>query len=219
MKKLIILIALIAIFQFQVSAQVEKYTLSGGEWIFSVADQNQGLEDVVRFSPVFNFQSWRVYDYGNTALFYGLSLRNVGFIVADDQTDTRTKYRTYNLGLPVGIILNFTETSAIYAGYELEAPFHYKEKTFVDGDRINRSRSWFSDRVPNFTQSVFLGFQFHSGSTIKFKYYLDNFFNQNFSEVVNGVEVQPYSNFEVNVFYVALQFSVLRGTKVIERWE
>jgi hypothetical protein len=192
-------------------AQVDKYILTGGEMIFSFADQNLGQENNLRWSPVFNAQSWHVFDFGTPALFYGLSLRNVGFIVEDAENDIKTKYRTYNVGIPVGLMLDFGEKAGIYGGYEFEVPFHYKQKTFIDGNREERLRSWFSDRTPTFTQSVFFGFQFGSGTNIKFKYYLENFFNQEFTETVDGVETQPYQNFEVNVFYVALTFNAFKG--------
>lgn len=200
-------------------AQVEKYVLSGGEMIFSLADQNLDQENVLRWSPVFNAQSWHVFDFGVPALFYGLSIRNVGFIVEDSDTDIKKKYRTYNAGLPVGMILTFTESVGIYGGYEFEVPFHYKEKTFINGDKEDKITSWFSDRTPNFTQSVFFGFQFSSGTNIKFKYYLDNFFNQDFETEVDGVITRPFQEYEVNVFYVALTFNVLKGKSVIKRFE
>jgi hypothetical protein len=187
--------------------------------IFSLSDQNLGQENVLRWSPVFNAQSWHVFDFGVPALFYGLSLRNVGFIVEDSDTDIKKKYRTYNVGVPVGLILAFTDRVGIYGGYEFEVPFHYKEKTFVSGDKTDKITSWFSDRTPNFTQSVFFGFQFHSGTNLKFKYYLDNFFNQDFERTVDGVTDRPFQDFEVNVFYVALTFNVLKGKEVVKIWE
>ena len=219
MKKYIALLA----FTFGMTAfsmaQVDKYVLSGGEMIFSFSEQNLGQENVLRWSPVFNAQSWHVFDFGVPALFYGLGVRNVGFIVEDLDTDIKKKYRTYNVGVPVGLMLGFTERVGIYAGYEFEVPFHYKEKTFENGDKTDKITGWFSDRTPNFTQSVFFGFQFLSGTNIKFKYYLDNFFDQDFEREVDGVMTRPFEDYEVNVFYVALTFNVLKGRKVINSFE
>lgn len=211
MKKYLLITIITVVFSFSASAQVDKYVLSGGEMIFSFADHNLDQSNVLRWSPVFNAQSWYVLDFGVPALFYGLSVRNVGFIVEDNDSDIKKKYRSYNLGVPVGMMLHFTEKAGIYGGYEFELPFNYKEKTFIDGEKEDKFNEWFSDRTPTFTQSVFVGFQFSGGLNLKFKYYLDNFFNKDFEEEIDGVVTRPYEDFEVNVFYVALTFNAFKG--------
>ena len=88
-------------------AQDDKlYSTTSGELIFSFASINDaGDEDggIMRFSPVINIQNWLNYDKSEKLGFFtGLSVRNVGFIYDVDET-TRIKYRTYNVGIPVGV--------------------------------------------------------------------------------------------------------------------
>ena len=110
----------------------------------------------------------------------------------------------------------------LYGGYEFEMPFHYKEKTFVNGDKRDKLTGYFSNRVNWYTQSVFVGINFKRGANLKFKYYLNEFFNGDYSETnATGVRVKPFSDFNVHVFYIALQFNPFkdwnsyfnRGTK------
>ncbi len=222
MNKLFIIILLVLGIRGVAASQdsPEKYVLSGGELIFSFADQNAGLDNILRFSAFFHAQSWKVYDYGELAVFHGLSIRNVGFILDDDDSETRVKFRTYNLGIPIGIILDVTPGTAVYGGYELELPFNFKQKTFINEKKEDKFNSWFSDRTPTLAHGIFVGFQFREGANVKFKYYLNNFFNEDYRQVVDGVETFPYQNFDVNVFYFALTFNIFKNRElIIETWE
>lgn len=83
------------------------YNTTSGELIFSFANINYNgneTSSVMRFSPVVNIQNMVNIDKTeNFGLFTGLALRNVGFIYDVPGTNTRMKYRTYNIGIPVGI--------------------------------------------------------------------------------------------------------------------
>jgi hypothetical protein len=201
-----------------VAQEKKMYTTTSGELIFSFADINyQGNEagSVIRFSPVVNIQNWvnidRTEHFG---LFTGLSVRNVGFIYdVPGQPGVRMKYRTYNLGVPIGIKLGNLNGRFLFAGYEIELPFHYKEKLFIDEDKDDKKAIWFSDRVPTFYHSLMVGVQLPYGATLKFKYYLTNFFNKNFEETNDlGERVKPYENSDYNVFYFSLSFGLLKNT-------
>ena len=98
----------------------------------------------MRFSPVVNIQNWLNYDKSEKLGFFtGLSLRNVGFIYDVDET-TRKKYRTYNVGIPVGVKIGNLSDKFLFFGYELEIPVHYKEKTFVNEDKAEKKNYWFT---------------------------------------------------------------------------
>jgi len=218
-KNLLLLITFITI-GLTLQAQREKwYYSSAGEIIFSSATINHnGTEggSVVRFSPVFNSQNHLNKDLSeNFGIFTGLNLRNVGFIRKHEGTDIRTKHRNYNIGVPVGIKLGAMNKSFLYAGYEIEFPINYKEKTFENEKRTDRFNVWFSKRVPTFYHTVMAGIQFKGGANLKFKYYLTNFFNKDFTETVGGVQVKPYANTDVHVFYVSLSFDMLRSLEQI----
>ena len=192
------------------------YTTTSGELIFSFANINyQGSEEgsVLRFSPVFNFQNWANFDRSEKfGMFTGFSIRNVGFIYDIPNTTTRMKHRTYNLGIPIGIKLGNLSHRFLFVGYELELPFAYKEKTFVDEEKVDKKTIWFSNRVPVFAHSLMAGIQTPYGVTFKFKYYLNNFFNKDF-EVSDGQgsTTKPYANSDYNVFYFSLSFGLLKN--------
>jgi hypothetical protein len=221
MKKIIFLILTIIVYNnFELKAQEKKriYVTTGGEWIFSFGGNEQS--NILRFSPVFNIQSFIHNDKTDRFGFmYGISMRNVGFIYDEPGTNVRKKFRTYNLGIPIAIKLGDLNKRFIYAGYEIEFPFNYKEKTFVNEKKEEKFNVWFSDRTDPVAHSFFVGLQFHSGLNLKFKYYINNFHNQDFVEIIDGNEVKPYENFENNVFYFSLNFSLFRGKKFIYKEE
>ena len=115
------------------------YVTSGGELIFSLAnvEQNGSSESsTLRFSPVLNFQVMLNKDMGkNFGLFTGLALRNVGYII-NDYTDPsnnlsyKKKFRSYNLGIPLGFKIGNPDRTFFYGGYEIELAVAYKEKTY-----------------------------------------------------------------------------------------
>lgn len=210
---LLIVLSLLFI-SFGVRAQQEDtYVTTGGEWIFSFGGTDN--DGAIRFSPVVNFQINLNKDLNDRFGFYsGVAVRNVGFIWDDpDSAQIRKKFRTYNIGVPLGIKLGDLNGMMLFGGYELEIPFNYKEKTFVNEKKEDKFNVYFSDRVPSIYHSVFAGIQFYSGLSLKFKYYLTNFHNQSYTEIVNGVEVMPYQNLDSNVFYLSLNFSLFRNTE------
>jgi hypothetical protein len=189
------------------------YTTTSGELIFSFGDINyKGSEtsSVLRFSPVVNIQNWVNIDKSeHFGLFSGLSVRNVGFIYdVPDQPGVRMKYRTYNLGIPIGIKVGDLSGKFLFVGYELEIPFNYKEKTFLNEDKTDKSSIWFSNRVNTFNHTLMAGVQLPYGATLKFKYYLTNFFNKDFTL---GDGSKPYENSDYNVFYFSLSFGLLKN--------
>jgi hypothetical protein len=193
-------------------AQVKSYPSASGEMIFSFAKISKNGVDIssnLRWSPVFNIQIYSNHDFSqHMGLFYGIAMHNVGFIYDVPQSDTLKKHRTYNIGIPIGIKLgNLGKDMFLYGGYEFEMPFHYKEKTFVNKDKKDKISVYFPQQVNWFTQSVFFGLNFRGGANIKFKYYLNGFFNKDYTETVNGVKVKPFANFDAQVFYIALQFN------------
>lgn len=193
------------------------YTTSSGELIFSYANINyKGSEtsSVLRFSPVFNIQTLVNFDRSDKfGIITGLAVRNVGFIYdVPDQPGVRMKHRTYNLGIPVGVKIGNLDKVFIFGGYELEIPFVYKEKTFVNEDKEDKSTIWFSNRVNTFNNTVFLGVQLPKGLSVKFKYYLTNFFNKDFESTTNGVTSKPYADSNYNIFYFSLTTNLFRGT-------
>jgi len=196
-------------------SQTKTYFTSGGEMIFSFANiEDHGVQEnsIVRWSPVFNFQSMYNVDFGqHVGLFTGFAIRNVGYIygnykVADPSVPSgyvtvKKKFRSYNFAVPVGLKLGNLGKTFIYGGYEVEIPFHYKEKTFEDGDKTKKITGWFSDRQESLQHGFLVGIQFPYGTNLKFKYYMSNFHNENFKES-NGNK--PYEGLKSNIFYFSI---------------
>lgn len=212
---------------FSQSKKPSIYSTYETEIIFSFANlesTNQNADNIMRWSPVFNIMGFTHKDFGNAfGIFAGLGMRNVGFIASfpDSGNNERTKFRTYNLGLPLGFKIGKMDDDApkyFYAGAEAELPFHYKEKQFVDGNRENKISAWFTDRTPLLTFSVFAGFTFNNGASLKAKYYLTNFFNSDYilyAEGPNGerIETKPFGDISANVFYFAFTFDPFRSMR------
>ncbi len=218
MKKYLFFILVTAFLATATNAQ-KFYTTSSGELILSLAEINTGdlpaPQNIVRFSPWFNLQSLGNYDFSkNAGLFFGLNIRNVGFIAKDNQTQIKKKFRVYDLGIPVGLKLGNMNGFFVYGGYEFELPFNYKEKTFENEKKTDKFNVWFSNRVPTYYHALFVGLQFPYGANLKFKYYLTPFHNTDFEEIQDGVTIKPYENLEAHVFYIALSFTMFRNSKV-----
>lgn len=220
--KLLIVVGMFVFLANIANAQVKSYVTTGGELVFSFAEiDNNGInpENILRFSPVFNVQVFGNFDFGkHFGLIAGGSIRNVGFINGNTNVENsgiKKKYRTYSLGIPLGFKIGNVNNFFFFGGYEIEFPFHYKEKTFINGTKQDSKIStWFSGRVPVLYNSVFAGIQFPYGLNLKFKYYFTNFFNESFTETVNGVQVMPYDNYKVNVFYFSLSFALFQNDHV-----
>lgn len=213
MKQVIVLLLFLS--SFTLFAQRKTYTTTGGEIIFSWASAtNNGvnLPTTVRFSPVFNLQTQLHHDLSDKfGILTGFNIRNVGFIYDDPATPgTYYKTRNYTIGLPIGIKVGNMNDRFLFAGYELELPFAYKEKKFVNDERVDEYDEWFSKRTPTLYHSLFLGIGLVEGTQLKFKYYLTNWFNKDYTD---GAGLKPFADFNANVFYVALTFQVFRGTK------
>lgn len=193
------------------------YVTTGGELIFSFANAEQNensLSTALRFSPVFNLQVMVNQDLNkNFGLFTGLAVRNVGYITHDyidpsNSLEYKKKFRTYNLGIPLGFKAGDLEKTFFYGGYEFELAFAYKEKTYVGGDKVNKITGWFSDRNELFQHGFLAGVQFPRAVNLKFKYYLSEFHNQDFKD---NAGIKPYSGLNSNIFYISLSFFLFKN--------
>ena len=218
------LIALFAALYSLGFSQSNNYWSSGGEMIFSFATIDNNSDDggnIMRWSPVFNGQVMYNMDLSeHIGIYTGFAIRNVGYIynnykfLENDQVITvKKKFRTYNAGIPIGFKLGNLKKTFIYAGYDIEMPFHYKEKTFRD-EKKDKFSAWFSSRVEQFQHGFMVGIQFPYGANLKFKYYISNFHNMDYTE---GDGTKPYENLKANVFYVSLNFNLFTPIKAYKK--
>ena len=222
MKPFIYLLVFCSFITTHVFSQTEKpkskaYVTTGGELIFSFANAEQNGNDLstaVRFSPVLNLQVMLNQDMNkNFGLFTGLAVRNVGYITHDyidpsNSLEYKKKFRTYNLGLPLGIKVGDLQKTFFYGGYEVELAFSYKEKTYDGGDKVDKITGWFSDRNELFQHGFLAGIQFPRGVNLKFKYYLSEFHNQDYRTNAN---IKPYAGLKANVFYISVNFFLFKN--------
>jgi hypothetical protein len=193
------------------------YITTGTEWLFSFPQLDVNGSDrggVVRFAPFFNMQGMVHYDLGlNAGLFLGGSVRNHGFIFDEPGTPFRYKYRTYNVGVPAGIKLGRMHETLVFIGYEVELPVNYKEKRFANERKEDKFNVWLSDRTERLFHTAFIGFQGPRGSTLTFRYQLNNFHDRSFTETVDGVTTQPYAALNAHVVSVALGYGLFNGER------
>jgi hypothetical protein len=198
------------------------YFSGGSEFAFSapildVNGNDQGA--IVRFAPVVNVQRYVNKDMSNRfGLFLGLSVGNVGFIYDVPESSYRYKFRSYNVGLPVGFKIGTMNEGLFFAGYSFEWPFNYKEKEFLNETKEDKIVVWASKRTEPFHQAVMAGFQLKNGSTLKVKYYFSNFHNQDFVESVNGVNTKPYEGFNANVIQLSLGFALFTDETIVYKF-
>ena len=199
------------------------YGSFASEMIFSFAtientDSSGQVYDqgnIMRWAPVLNVQGMLNIDFHNTfGLFTGGAIRNVGFIYENplDENNTKFKFRTYNFGIPVGIKIGKLDKFCLFGGYEIEFPFAYKEKHFVNEEKVVKEVIWFTDRVEPVQHSLLGGIQFPYGAVLKFKYYLTNFHNRDYIAMVDGVETKPY-DFKSNIFYFSICWNLFTNWK------
>jgi hypothetical protein len=210
MKSFLILLILVCGITSHLFSQVDRYTTSSWELIFSTSDYSG--DKAIRFSPVINIQNSAHFDFSESlGLFTGLNLRNVGFIY-DESESVRKKVRTYNLGIPAAIKIGQMNSMFFYAGYELEIPLSYKEKTFVNEAKEDKFNTWFSSRTPGVYHTVMAGVQLPYGANLKFKYYLTQFYDKDYdASDPNG---DPIIYPEVNVYYLSLSFMLFRNADI-----
>jgi len=199
--------------QEQEQSTKKLYSSASFEMIFSFADVNSdsaNYSNILRFAPVFNFQWLINYDMSkNFGVFSGIDMRNLGFIRNQTSTNPQVKFkhRSYMLGLPVGIkVGNLDKGTFIYLGGQIEWGFAYKQKEFINNNK-NKFKEWNSDRMNQWQPSVFIGINLPYGTNIKFKYYLNNFLNEDYVQYdANGGMSKPYAGQNSQIFYFSLNF-------------
>lgn len=182
-------------------AQVKPYHTTGMGFNFSYAllDDTQNPNVIPRFSYFFNMNNNYHFDFSqNFGMFAAYTISNIGFIASyNDSLKTKKKFRTYNLGIPVGIkIGNFDKKNPFYffLGGSMEIAFHFKEKTFYNDKKVDKFTEWASERVNLLQPNLFIGITFPNKSTLRIKYYPLDYINSSFSENIGGNIIQPYSN-------------------------
>jgi hypothetical protein len=189
----------------------------------------------VRFTVFFHIGQYIHYDFNNNlGMFSGLAIRNVGMITDETlpQTvsltngatvpyaDYKIIRRQYMLGVPLALKIGaFNNHFYFYGGGEYEMAFHLKEKywtnTFDRSGSKTKNTQWFSNQTPTFLPSLFVGVQLPGGINLKFKYYMTDFLNTDYTTSANSTEgsvfnisdLSRYKESQVLSFSLCWQFN------------
>lgn len=234
--------ALLGLILFTCNLSGQKiYPISSGEIIFSngtieftdeFMQENpyaQAAKVPVRFTVFFHYtQFWHFDLTENFGFFTGLGIRNIG-IISDERLsfnnptnenayeDYKIIRRLYTGGIPLSIkIGSFKDNLYLFAGGEYEFAIHYKEKYWNANTRSgskSKYKEWFGSQTPAFLPSVFVGAQFPGGFNLKFKYYMNNFLNNNYKNKNQISNLERYKTSQVWYISLSWQFNTAYLTK------
>ncbi len=202
----------------------------------------------LRFTMFFHYTHYLNVDFtNNIGMLTGVGIRNVGMITDEvlpqtvslsGQDVAYTNYnivrRQYLLGVPIGFkVGSFNDHVFFYGGLEYELAFHYKEKvwtgSFDRSGKKTKSSEWFGDQTEVLLPSAFGGVQFPGGVNVRFKYYLSDFLNPDYTVEANNqdgglFDISDLSRFSSSqVFFVSLSWQVntrdIRSGKFMENMQ
>lgn len=189
----------------------------------------QVISNNVRFTAFFHIGQYWHFDFSdNIGLISGVGIRNIGMITDErlpvfvtdglvpvTYLDYKIIRRQYMLGVPLMLKLgSFNKHFYFFGGAEMEFAFHFKQKYWTgttdrSGDKT-KSTEWFSNRTQNFLPSVVGGVQLPGGLNVRFKYYLTDFLNHDYSVAANSqagstFNVGDLTRYETSqLFYVSI---------------
>jgi hypothetical protein len=244
MKKALLLIFVASLSYHLSDAQVKTYSVTSGEMIFSFANieftdeflaeysNAEATKSPMRWTVFFHLgQYWHIDFTNNIGMLTGIGVRNVGLISdeklpltvgAAEVFDFKIIRRLYTVGIPLGIKVGIFDKHLYFSGgAEYELAINYKQKYWQSHSRSGsktKYNEWFGNQTPTFLPSVFGGVQFPGGINIKFKWYLQDFLNHNYSRTSTGgaFEISDLTRYKTSqVFYVSLtwQFNTAYITK------
>lgn len=190
------------------------YVTAGGDGpllsFASMKENGEHMRNIPRFTLFLNVGSNFNKDFSkNFGVFTGINVKNIG-LISKPADSLKLKQRVYTLGIPLGFKIGDLSSGSFFffAGGEIDMAVNYKEKQFVDGDKVHKFNEWFSDRTPLLMPSFFAGFRVNPGFGLKVQYYPQNFFNPDFkTKDKSGNAVYPYRNLEANMMFVTLTYN------------
>lgn len=177
------------------------------EFIFqSATPEHVNEETAVRFSGFFNYGHYTHFNPSQYfGLFWGGNIRNTGFSFYYAKNNIKETRRVYTIGIPLAIKLgNMTKSNYLFAGGELELPFHYKQKIYRDEVKQGVYSEWLSKRNALLLPSIFVGYQANENIQLYVRYYCTQILNRSYSGVDFGDYVH-YSDFDT---YNVLNFAI-----------
>ncbi len=232
LNKFCLLIALIVVLGVGKAMAQKVYPITSGEMIFSTGtteftdaylQQYPGAsvsENPLRFTMFFHFTQYWHLDFGNNfGMFMGLGVKNVGTIsdevlyngAVSDYQNYKIIRRVYTGGVPLALKLgSFKDNLYFFGGGEVEFPVHFKEKYWNSHDRDGsktKTNEWFGSQTQTVMPSVIAGVQFPGGVNLKFKYYLNDFLNNDYTATNFVSDLTRYKTSQVWYFSLSWQFN------------
>lgn len=201
MKKIIILLAFVGLISIVSAQKIHKSAKEFRLFTSVISFSDVSINGTaLRTVPRFNLSASNRYHYGWGAFgfFAGWTGNNWGIIVKDDSTTL--KRRVLTLGPEVGIRFGFPKAS-ISLGTQVDFPFAYKQKTFVNGTK-KKDEKWFNlGPVNSFLPSAFIGLAFKF-LDLKLSYMFGNFYKTIESDI-------PQLNRKANIYAISLGINQL----------
>lgn len=222
MKYKFILIIFIALLAEKSFAQKKPYITNGTDFIFSygLATDSAGndVQSNVRFSMWYNFEKTLNIDFSKSVGFIaGLGLQNIGMITKPNDSIT-IKQRVYSVGLPIGFRFgNLEKRQFITIGAEGELMLDYKEKVFIENEKVRKHHEFWSNNTNLLNPSVFLKYQ-KKGFYICAKYYLMDFLKPSDIHISDASYIPSYPKTS-QLFLISIGFSSMgksNGKKITE---
>lgn len=232
LKKITLLLFLFIALGFGRSMAQKVYPITSGEMIFSngtveftdeYLQQYPGAEVSgvpLRFTMAVHIsQYWHVDFNENLGFYTGLGVKNVGLIsdevlyngAINDYQDYKIIRRVYTGGIPLALKLGaFDKNLYIFGGGEVEFPIHFKEKYWGSHDREGsktKTNKWFGGQTESIMPSVIAGVQFPGGINLKFKYYLNDFLNHDYSDNNFVSDLHRYKSSQIWYMSLSWQFN------------
>ena len=213
MKKYVTLVLLLGSMYQTVSAQSETekkakwYTTRGGDAglvsFSNVSRNGTQLTNILRFTAFLNSGTNFNTDFGaHVGFFTGINGKNLG-VIYDENDSVRYKRRVIVVGVPVGFKFgNLKKGNFFFMGGQADFAINYKEKKFLNGDKVDKNSEWFGKQTPIFMPSVFAGFRTNRNIGVKAQFFPNNFFNQNYEKN----NTKPFAGMTATVFFLTLSY-------------
>jgi hypothetical protein len=234
MKKLTFLFVLILFLSAGKVYSQTIYSITSGEMIFSSGTlefTNAYLQQYpeaqvsgvpLRFTAFFHLSQYWHMDFSNKiGIYTGLGVKNTG-VISDERLYNGSpgieSYQSYKIirrlytgGIPLALkVGSFKDNLYFFGGGEVELAIHYKEKYWNSHSRSGsktKTTTWFGGQTDVILPSFIVGVQFPGGVNLKFRYYLNDFLNHNYSNTNFVSDLNRYKTSQVWHLSLSWQFN------------
>lgn len=174
--------------QFDFSLQIANKQIEAGD-----------KEVAVRAITMCSFSNFTHINYtNNLGMIAGVGVRNIGIRARDellgDVEYKRSVRRVYTLNASLAVKLgSFSKHCFVFAGGEYDLAFHFRQRLKTHSKSKIKQGEWWSTATDRFMPSLFVGVQFPKGLNLKCSYYLNDFFNENYSGKIKNFPAYTHS--------------------------